>query len=450
MELAPPSVQYTNVGGLQLAYQVVGNGPRDLMFHPGYPWHLELQWEHPAVARFYRRLASFSRLILFDRRGTGLSERGLEIHGFDARVDDINAVLDAVGSDRCAHVGVSIGGRVALLFAATYPGRTSAVATIAGHPATFKDEPDYPWGTTQEDMDRVTAQVLDGWGGTGNIEGFLSLLAPSMIDDPFTREWWLRLVRSAMSPREVAEDLRAITGVDIRHVLQTVRVPALILHRSEDRMSDVRASRYMAERIPGARFVELPGGDELPFFGDQGALLDELEEFFTGIRPTPRSDRVLATVLFTDIVGSTERAAAIGDERWRDLLQAHHGLIRRELARSGGREIDTAGDGFLATFDSPARAIRCAVTAASAVRSIGLEIRAGVHTGEIEVTEETVQGIAVHIGARVAALAGGSEVVVSQTVKDLVAGSGFTFDDQGTRILKGVPDEWRIYRVVAW
>ena len=449
MQLAQPPVRYTNVGGLQLAYQTLGDGPRDLMFHPGYPWHLELQWEHPAVARFYRRLATFSRLILFDRRGTGLSERGLDVHGFDARVEDIHAVLDAVGSDRCAQVGVSMGGRVALLFAATYPGQTTAVATIAGHPATFKDEPDYPWGTTQEDMDRVTAQVLEGWGGVGNIEGFLSLLAPSMLDDPFTRDWWLRLARSAMSPREVVEDLQAITGVDIRHVLETVRVPTLILHRSGDRMSDVRAGRYMAERIPGARLVELPGEDELPFFGDQDTMLAELEEFFTGVRPAPRSDRVLATVLFTDIVGSTERAAEVGDERWRDLLQAHHALVRRELARFGGREIDTTGDGFLATFDSPARAIRCGVAAASALRSMGLEIRAGVHTGEIEVIDDNVQGIAVHIGARVAALAGGSEVFVSQTVKDLVAGSGFTFDDFGTHALKGVPDEWRIYRVVA-
>ena len=450
MELAPPSVRYTNVGGLQLAYQVVGDGPRDLMFHLGYPSHLELQWEHPAVARFYHRLASFSRLIVFDRRGTGLSERGLEIHGFDARMDDINAVLDAVGSDQCGHVGVGIGGRVALLFAATYPERTAAVATIAGHPATFKDEPDYPWGTTQEDMDSITSQVLEGWGDVRNVEGFLSIVAPSMIDDPFTRDWWLRFLRSAMSPREVGEDLRAIIGVDIRHVLSTIRVPTLMLHRSGDRMADVEASRYMAERIPGARFVELPGEDHLPFFGDQEAMLDELEEFFTGIRPAPRSDRVLATVLFTDIVGSTERAAEVGDQRWRDLLQAHHTLVRRELARFGGREIDTTGDGFLATFDSPARAIRCAVTAAGAVRGMGLEIRAGVHTGEIEVTGDNVQGIAVHIGARVAALAGGSEVVVSQTVKDLVAGSGFAFDDAGTHTLKGVPDEWRIYRVVAW
>jgi class 3 adenylate cyclase len=450
MELAPSSVEYTNVGGLQLAYQILGDGPRDLMFHFGYPSHLELGWEHPAVARFYRRLASFSRLILFDRRGSGLSERGLDIHGFDARMDDINAVLDAVGSERCGHIGVAIGGRVALLFAATYPERTTAVATIAGHPATFKEEPDYPWGTTQEQMDDIIAQTLEGWGGPGNVEGFLSILAPSMIDDPFTRDWWLRFARSAMSPREVAEDLRAIAGVDIRHVLSTIRVPTLILHRTGDRMADVKASRYMAERIPDARLVELPGEDDLPFFGDQDAILDELEEFFTGIRPAPRSDRVLATVLFTDIVGSTERAAGIGDERWRDLLHAHHGVVRRELARHGGREINTAGDGFLATFDSPARAIRCAVAAANAVRGMGLDIRAGVHTGEIEVTHDNVQGIAVHIGARVAALAGGGEVVVSQTVKDLVAGSGFAFDDRGVHTLKGVPDEWRIYRVAAW
>jgi pimeloyl-ACP methyl ester carboxylesterase len=314
MELAPPTVRYAKAGDLQLAYQVLGDGPRDLMFHLGYPSHLELQSEHPAVARFYHRLASFSRLIVFDRRGTGLSERGLEIHGFDARMDDINAVLDAVGSDRCGHVGVGIGGRVALLYAATYPERTSAVATIAGHPATFKDA-DYPWGDTQENMDRIIEGVLAGWGGSGNIDRFLSILAPSVVEDPFTRDWWLRFSRSAMSPREVVEDLRAITGVDIRDILPTVQVPTLILHRADDRMADAGASRYMADRIPGARFVELPGEDDLPFFGDQGAMLDELEEFFTGIRPAPRSNRVLATVLFTDIVGSTERqqGSAIND-----------------------------------------------------------------------------------------------------------------------------------------
>jgi pimeloyl-ACP methyl ester carboxylesterase len=450
VELTPPPVRYTKVGDVQLAYQVIGDGPRDLVFHLGFPSHIELQWDHPAVAHFYQRLATFSRLILFDRRGTGLSERGLDMHGFDDRMDDILTVLDTVGSERCGHVGVAMGGRLALLFAAIYPERTTAVATIAGHPATFRVEPDYPWGTTQEDLDRIIEGVLEGWGGVGSIQDFLAVAAPSVADDPFTRDWWLRFVRSAMSPREVAEDLRALVGVDIREVLPNVRVPTLILHRTGDRMADIRAGRYMAERIPTARFVELPGEDELPFFGDQNAILDELEEFFTGIRPTPRSDRVLASVLFTDIVGSTERVVESGDRRWRDLLEAHHSVVRRELSRFNGHEIDTTGDGFLATFDSPARAVRCGIAAAQAVHDMGMEIRAGVHTGEVEMVADRVEGIAVHTGARIAALAGAQEVLVSQTVKDLVAGSGLTFEDAGAHVLKGVPGEWRIYRVISW
>ena len=450
MELTPPPVRYTKVGDVQLAYQVMGDGPRDLVFHLGFPSHIELQWDHPAVARFYQRLATFSRLILFDRRGTGLSERGLDMHGFDDRMDDILAVLDTVGSERCGHVGVAMGGRLALLFAAIYPERTTAVATIAGHPATFRVEPDYPWGTTQEDLDHIIEGVLEGWGGVGSIQDFLAVAAPSVADDPYTRDWWLRFVRSAMSPREVAEDLRALVGVDIRDVLPNVRVPTLILHRTGDRMADIRAGRYMAERIPTARFVELPGEDELPFFGDQNAILDELEEFFTGIRPTPRSDRVLASVLLTDIVGSTERVVESGDRRWRDLLEAHHSVVRRELSRFNGHEIDTTGDGFLATFDSPARAVRCAIAAGRAVHDMGMEIRAGVHTGEVEMVADRVEGIAVHTGARIAALAGAQEVLVSQTVKDLVAGSGLTFEDAGAHVLKGVPGVWQLYRVISW
>jgi pimeloyl-ACP methyl ester carboxylesterase len=450
VELTPPPVRYTKVGDVQLAYQVMGDGPRDLVFHLGFPSHIELQWDHPAVARFYQRLATFSRLILFDRRGTGLSERGLDMHGFDDRMDDILAVLDTVGSERCGHVGVAMGGRLALLFAAIYPERTTAVATIAGHPATFRVEPDYPWGTTQEDLDHIIEGVLEGWGGVGSIQDFLAVAAPSVADDPYTRDWWLRFVRSAMSPREVAEDLRALVGVDIRDVLPNVRVPTLILHRTGDRMADIRAGRYMAERIPTARFVELPGEDELPFFGDQNAILDELEEFFTGIRPTPRSDRVLASVLLTDIVGSTERVVESGDRRWRDLLEAHHSVVRRELSRFNGHEIDTTGDGFLATFDSPARAVRCAIAAGRAVHDMGMEIRAGVHTGEVEMVADRVEGIAVHTGARIAALAGAQEVLVSQTVKDLVAGSGLTFEDAGAHVLKGVPGVWQLYRVISW
>jgi class 3 adenylate cyclase/pimeloyl-ACP methyl ester carboxylesterase len=449
VEPAVPPVRYANVGDLQIAYQVLGEGPVDLIFQFGFPSHLEVQWEHPAVARFYRRLASFSRLILFDRRGTGLSERGLQMHGFEDRMDDIRAVLDAVGSERCGQIGVAMGGRVALLFAATYPERTTAIATISGHPATFSVDPDYPWGTNQEHLDEIIATVRTGWDRTDSMQTLLTLAAPSVADDPFTQAWWFRFMRSAMTAREVAEDIGAMAGVDIRQVLPTVRIPALILHRRDDRMADIRASRYMAERIPGARFVDPPGEDELPFFGDQDAVLDELEEFFTGVRPASPSDRFLATVLFTDIVGSTERAAALGDRRWRDLLEAHRAIVRRELVRFNGREVETNGDGFLATFDGPARAVRCATAAAEAVHGIGLEIRAGLHAGEIEASGDRVEGIAVHIGARVAALAGEREVLVSQTVRDLVAGSGLTFGDAGEHELKGVPDRWHLYRVVG-
>ena len=448
MDLAPPPVRYTSVEDLQIAFQVVGEGPRDLLFQFGFPSHLEIQWEHPAVARFFHRLASFSRLILFDRRGSGLSERGLQIHGFEDRMDDIRAVLDAVGSERVGQIGVGIGGRVALLFAATYPERTEAVATIAGHPATFKDE-DYPWGTDRREIDEIIAWVRGGWDSTEYIEGFLRAAAPSMADDPFTRDWWIRLVRSAMTPREVAEDLESIVGVDIRSVLPAVRVPTLILHRRDDRMADPRASRYMAERIPGARFVELRGQDQLPFFGDQDEVLDELEEFFTGEPPAGPTDRVLATILFTDIVGSTERASELGDRRWHDLLEGHRAIVRRELDRFGGREVGTTGDGFFATFDGPARAVRCAVAAAEALHGIGLDIRAGLHAGEVEMVGDRVEGgIAVHIGARVAGLAGAREVFVSQTVKDLLAGSGLAFEDRGIHALKGVPGDWRVFAAI--
>jgi pimeloyl-ACP methyl ester carboxylesterase len=447
VEPAVPPVRYVAVGDVQIAYQVAGDGPIDILLHPGWPTHLQVLWEHPAVVRFYRRLASFSRLILFDRRGTGLSERGSEFHRFEQNMDDMRAILDTIGSDRCGLIGCSIGGRVALLFAATYPERTSAVATIAGHPTTFRDD-DYPWGTTPEQLEGVIQTIRSGWGSGETSGDLLRVLAPSVADDVMSGEWWLRLMRSAMTPGEVIEDIHAMTGVDIRGILSTVHVPTLLLHRTDDRMANIEASRYMADRIPGARFVELPGADELPYFG-QDQLLDELEEFFTGVRPAVEPDRVLATVLFTDIVGSTVRAAELGDRRWRELLDTHHTLVRRELARFNGREVDTAGDGFFATFDGPARAVRCAMGAIEAIRSIGLEIRAGVHTGEVQVAGDDVSGIGVHLGARVGALAGTGEVLVSQTVKDLVAGSGIVFEDRGTHTLKGVPDEWRLFRVVS-
>ena len=447
MEPEVPHVQYTSAGDVTVAYQVLGRGPRDVLYIPGFSSHLEIQWEHPAVARFFRRLASFSRLILFDRRGTGLSERGVELHGFEDVLEDVTAVLDAVGSEGCALIGNHMGGRFALLYAATFPERVSAVVTIAGHPATIRDE-DYPWGTTEEELKGVMARATTGWGSPEAIEMFLAQTAPSVADDPFTRSWWIRLIRSSMTPRETVADLRAITFVDIRKVLPTIHTPTLILHRTGDQMARIEASRYMADRIPDARFVELAGVDDLPYFGDQDELLDEVQEFLTGARATSAPDRVLATVMFTDIVGSTTRAAEIGDRRWRELIRVHNDEVRRALVRFNGREVHSTGDGFLATFDGPARAIRCGLAAIETVRRIGLDIRVGVHTGEVEVLGDDIGGIGVHIGARVGALAGDGEVWVSQTVKDLVAGSGIEFEDRGTHALKGVPDEWRLFRVV--
>jgi class 3 adenylate cyclase len=439
-----PETRYARSGDVNIAYQVVGEGKLDLVFVFGWISNVELAWEEPNLARFLEGLSSFSRLILFDKRGTGLSDRVslAELPTLEQRMDDVRAVMDAAGSDRAALFGISEGGPMCILFAATYPDRTTALVTCGTY-AKRMWSPDYPWAPTPQERQQFYDAIEHEWGR----ELGLDTLAPSMQDDPAIRRWLETYVRRSASPGAALALAKMNTQIDIRHVLPAVKVPTLIMHRTGDKDSRVEEGRYIAEHIPGAQFVELPGADHLPWIGDQDSVLDEIGEFVTGVRPIHEPDRILATVLFTDIVGSTERAAALGDRPWRDLLRRHHGVVRGELERFRGREIDTAGDGVLAAFDGPARAIRAACAIRDAVRQLGIEVRAGLHTGECEMLGEKLAGVAVHTGARVASLAGPGEVLVSSTVKDLVAGSGIEFEDRGTSALKGIPGEWRLFSV---
>jgi pimeloyl-ACP methyl ester carboxylesterase len=437
-----PETRYARSGGVNIAYQVVGDGPRDLVYVPGWVSNVDLMWDEPSYARFLERLASFSRLILFDKRGTGLSDPVAfgEPPTLEQRMDDVRAVMDAVGSERAALLGHSEGGNMCVLFSATAPERTSALILVGCYAKRIRSE-DYPWAPTWEDRSREIEETERTWVDTEVVKA----LAPSRADDPAFVSWTKRYFRGSASPRGAAELLRMNSMIDVRDVLPAIRVPALLVYRTGDVDVDVEEGRYIASRIPGARFVELPGADHFLWAGDADAILDEIEGFLTGVRRGPEPERVLATVLFTDIVGSTERAAELGDRAWRELLERHHAAVREELERWRGREVDTAGDGFLAVFDGPARAVRCAESVVHAVREVGLDVRAGVHTGEIELRGSGVAGIAVHIGARVAALGGPGEVLVSRTVVDLVAGSGLRFADRGEHQLKGIPDRWRVF-----
>jgi pimeloyl-ACP methyl ester carboxylesterase len=435
-----PQTHYARSGDVNIAYQVVGDGPRDLVLVPGWLSNVETFWEEPSVARFLERLASFSRLILFDKRGTGLSDRVAVIPNLETRMDDVRAVMDAVASSRAALLGYSEGGPMCALFAATYPERTTALIMIGSYARRIW-APDYPFGTPLEQWEAFADSVVRDWGGPVGIE----VRAPSMAGDTQFREWWARFLRLSGSPSAGRAVILINAEIDVRHILPAVRVPTLIVHNAGERTVPVEAARYLAAHIPDARYVELPGIDHLPFVGNADAILDEVEEFLTGARRRIETDRVLATVLFTDIVDATRRASEIGDRRWRDLLDAHYSLVREELGRFRGREIDTAGDGFLAAFDGPARAVRAAAAISTGVRRLGLEIRAGLHTGECEVMGAKLGGVAVHIGARIAALAVGGEVLVSSTVRDLVAGSGLKFEDRGLHALKGVPGDWRLF-----
>ena len=444
--MEPPETRYAKSGDILVAYQELGEGDVDLVYCAEF-WHsIEAQWMEPRFESFLRRLASFSRLICFDQRGTGLSDpvSSSDLPTLEQWMDDVRAVMDVADSRRAALLGSGGGGLTSMLFAATYPERTAALILL-NSAARFTQAPDYPWGTSPEFEQEVVEKMRAGWG-----QGiFADAVAPSVANEPGFREWWARYERLGTRAGAIVPFRQMIQQVDVRHVLPSIQAPTLILFRAGNRLFDVGHGRYLAEHIPGAKYVELSGEDHLPFVGDADAILDEIEEFLTGFRHGGEPDRVLATVLFTDIVGSTERAAQIGDRRWRELLDRHDQAIRRVLARFRGREIDTAGDGFLATFDGPGRAVRAAQAIREAVRSVGFEVRIGLHTGEVEVVESDVRGIAVHIGARVAATAGPGEVLVSSTVKDLVAGSGIEFEDRGAHELKGVPGDWRLFSVVS-
>jgi pimeloyl-ACP methyl ester carboxylesterase len=437
----PPEIRYAKSDGVHIAYTVLGRGPIDLVYVPGWVSHLDCAWEEPDFARYYERLAAFSRLILFDKRGTGLSDRAADLPTLEQRMDDVRAVMDAAGSARAAVMGVSEGGVMSALFAATYPERTSALILYATYARRIW-APDYPWAPTSEERQQYVDAIERGWG-TELTE--LAIYAPTMASDERFRRWWDRYRRLSASPGAALALARMNTEADIRRVLPSIRVPTLVLHRTGDRDMNVAEGRYIAARIPGAKFVELPGEDHLPFLGDADALLDEVEEFLTGVRRGPEPDRVLATILFADIVASTERAASAGDRRWRTVLESYHTMAQAEIERHRGRVIDTAGDGIFAAFDGPARAVRCACAIGECARTMGLEVRAGLHTGECETVQAKLGGIAVHIGARVGAAAGPGQVLVSSTVKDLVAGSGLRFADRGTRVLAGVPGEWHLF-----
>ena len=433
--------RYAKSGDVHIAYRVFGNGPHDIVMMPGTLSHVELYWELPANEYILKRLTSFARVIVFDKRGQGLSDRVAE-QTLEERIGDVRAVLDAAGSERATVFGWSEGGPMSLMFTATYPERTAALA-MYGTFASMKAE---PWALSQERFDRFLG-ALDAHWGEGVICG---LNAPSMRNNKPFVEWFGRLERASSSPGAIQALFRADYDSDVRHVLPSIRVPTVIFHRKDDSLVPVAVGRDLAQKISGAKYVELPGADHLlqALEPDQlDRLLDEIEELITGAHHRPDIDRVLATVMFTDIVRSTERAAELGDSRWRELLNNYYAAVRKELAVFRGREVNTAGDGVLATFDGPNRAIRCACSVREKLRPLGLEVRTGLHTGECELIGDDVGGIAVHIAARVAATAQPDEVLVSGTVRDLVAGSGLRFADCGMHVLKGVPGEWRLFFV---
>ena len=445
MEL--PETQYAKSGDVNIAYQVTGEGPFDLVFVPGYVTHLELHWSIGAFVPFLEGLSSFCRLIRFDKRGTGMSDRVSGAPTLEARMDDVRAVMDAVGSERAAFYGLSEGAAMSILFAATHPERTAALVVRSGFPRRMWAA-DYPWGRTEEEYAREVERELRVFGPREQAKEPIRKLGRFTEEEA---DAFLNMIRFGSSPGALEALHRMNKEIDIRHVLAAVRIPTLIMHGSDDEVVPVEVARYMASRIPTARLVEIPGVGHLAFGGGPADRIRvELETFVkdvweSGAWEEAEPDRVLATVLFTDIVDSTAKAAELGDRAWRELLERHHELIRRQLVRFRGAELDVAGDGFFARFDGPARAVRCASSITEAVRELGLEIRAGLHTGECELMESKVGGIAVHIGARVAKEAQPGEVLVSSTVKDLVAGAGLRFRDRGVVQLKGVPDEWRLY-----
>ena len=434
--------EYVCVDGVYIAYQVIGEGPLDLVYVPGWVSHVELAWELPGLAHGLRRLASFSRLILFDKRGTGMSDRvpNDQLPTLEQRMDDVRAVMDAVGSKRAAIFGASEGGNMSILFAATYPERTVALCTFGCFSKRIWS-PDYPWAPTPQERQATYDAIERDWAS-----GFRGT-APSLDPERFAQ--FVAYHRRSASPGAAMTLLKMNTQIDTRSVLPAIRVPTLVMHERDDLDVKAEEGRYLADHIPGARYIELPGADHVWWTENVDRVVDEIQEFLTGSRPSPESNRVLATLLFTDIVSSTEGVVHHGDRAWLDLLERHRAIVRTELLRFRGCEVSTAGDGFVATFDGPARAIRCACSIRDRIRSLGLEIRAGVHTGEIEQTGDDIAGLAVHIGARVGAFAAPSEVLVSHTVRDLVAGAGIDFTERGQQTLKGVPGEWQLFAAAA-
>src|SRR3954447_10663733 len=446
-----PVTQYARSGDVAIAYQVIGDGPFDLVFVPGSTSHVELGWEVPALRRLNERLAAFSRLILFDKRGTGMSDR---VHGgpsLEVRMDDVRAVMDAAGSQRAALLGVSEGAPMTILFAATYPQRTGALCLYGGL-ARVLWAPDYPWGIPEaqalREIDEERARLNEPGYHTESVQSG----CPNATEEELAH--LDRMIRYSVTPGDALELQRMNLGIDVRDVLPTINVPTLVLHHTDDPWCQVEEGRYVAERIPGSTYVELAGSCHIPSMQEVDEVADEIERFLLDTRSAdgwaePEPDRVLATILFTDIVDSTIHLSEMGDSRWRQVVERHHALVRRELARHRGRELDTAGDGFFASFDGPARGIRCASAISKEVAELGIQVRAGLHTGECQLVDGKLGGIAVHLGARVASQANGGEVLVSGTVKDLVAGSGIEFQDRGRHELKGVTGEWQLYSVTA-
>lgn len=438
-----PETRYARSGDVSIAYHLFGSGPFDLVYVPGWISNIELMWENPRFARSLERLGSFARVITFDKRGTGLSDRVAGYPTIEQRMDDVRAVMDAAGCARAALFGHSEGAGMCIVFAATYPDRTRALITYGGFAKRMRSE-DYPWAPSLEGRMAEAGRIeRDGWGEGTTAE--MDYYAPSIAGDPEMARWFASYRRQSASPGAAAQMLRMNTYVDVRAVLPSIRVQTLILQAVGDRDVDVRDGQYLAAHIPGAKYLELPSGDHMWWVSHQDEILGEVQAFLTGTRPTVDADRFLATALFTDIAGGTAKAAELGDRRWREVIERHHALVREELARHRGVEQDTAGDGFYATFDGPARAVRCALAVRDRLRNLGLEIRAGAHTGECQQIAGKVGGIATIIGARIRELAVPGEVLASATVRDLTAGSGLHFEARGTHQLKGVPGEWSVF-----
>jgi len=442
MDEEPPRTQYAKSGDVHIAYQAIGDGATDLVLAPGVVSNIEVMWEEPTWATFLRRLSSFARVVVFDRRGMGSSDRRVDLPTLEIQMDDLRAVMDAAGSERATLVGVDDGGAMTALFAASFPDRANALVLYASL-ARYSYTPTYPEGFGPSVRDRLEEFYENRWASGDDI----AILVPSRAGDKDFARWWGRLQRLNTSPAEAIALLNYVWDLDVRAILGTIRVPTVVIHRRGDRFVPVQHGRYLAQHIPGASYCELDGTDHVPWAGDSESIVGEIEELVTGIRSPPERNRVLATVLFTDIVDSTAHLTKLGDAGWRTVLDRHDALVEHALERYRGRKVNPTGDGLLATFDGPARAVHCACAIRDGVEALGIEVRAGVHTGEVELRGDDLVGVAVHVGARVAAIADRGEVLVTRTVTDLVAGSGLTFADRGEHDLKGLPGTWHVYAV---